>query len=268
MDFQQFYAMSYNPFSKSVRVRDALPTANVAQVRSRLDHLLRTGGIGLVMADPGQGKTLAVRAWAESLNRNTTRVVYLCMSTLTTSEFYRQLCFGLGVEPPFKKVDMFRALQSRLLQLADEQNTRVAVVVDEAQFLSTQILRDLVMIANFDMDSRDPFSLVLVGQTYLGTVLSRQAMEPLRQRVGVNYTFSPLTQDDAREYLRSMLRAAGADPELFAPEAAAAAFAACGGSLRRLGAIATNSLIIGAREQARTIDEEMVRAAADECAIA
>lgn len=111
--FEQFYGMSFNPFSKGVPVKHALRSDNLRQVSTRLDHLLRTGGIGLVCADPGSGKTLAIRSWTDGLNRNTHLVVYICMSTLSTSEFYRQLCYELGVEPSARKVDMFRDIQAR-----------------------------------------------------------------------------------------------------------------------------------------------------------
>lgn len=262
--FEQFYALSFNPFSKAVPVKHAVRSDNLTQVGTRLDHLLRTGGIGLVCADSGSGKTLAIRAWSDGLNRNTHKVVYVCMSTLSTSEFYRQLCYELGVEPSVRKVDMFREIQARIRQLSDEKRMKVVVIIDEAQFLSKAILEDLVMITNFDMDSRDYFSLVLVGLPHLSTTLARRSHEALRQRVCVNYSFAPLTPEQAEAYLSEMLRSAGGDPDLFTHEAAMAAYASCGGSMRRLGAIATGALMIGAQAGERTITEEMVLAASDE----
>lgn len=262
--FTQFYALQFDPFSKGVPVKHAAQSENLKQVGGRLDHLLRTGGIGLVCADPGAGKTLAIRAWSDGLNRNTHKIVYVCMSTLSTSEFYRQLCYELGVEPSSRKVDMFRSIQARIRQLSDEKRMKVVIIVDEAQFLSKAILDDLVMITNFDMDSRNYFSLVLVGLPHLVVTLGRQSCEALRQRVCVNYAFAPMAPEDAKSYLSGMLRAAGGDPDLFTHEAAMAAYASCGGSMRRLGAIASNALRIGAQAGERTITEEMVLAAADE----
>lgn len=245
-------------------MRDGYANGNLRQVRARLSHLLVTGGIGLVCASPGSGKTFAVRTWADGPSRNTHKVAYVCLSTLSTVQFYRQLCHGLGVEPASGKAKMFRDVQGRIRQLVDESHMRVIVVVDEAQFLSNDVLRDFIMLMNFDMDSRDYFSLVLVGQAGVVTALNRASNEALRQRVAANYTFEALTQDEAIGYLREMLRAAGGDPDLFERTAAVAAFASCGGSLRRLAQIATNALIVGARQQARTIDEEMVLAAVEE----
>lgn len=262
--FEQFYGMSFNPFSKSIQAKYALKTENFQQVNTRLNHLLITGGIGVVCAESGTGKTFTMRSWSETLNRNTHRVIYICMSTLSTAEFYRQLCYELGIEVPFRKIDMFRQIQSRIKQLADEKGMKVVIIIDEAQYLSKSILEDFVMLTNFDMDSRDCFSLILVGLPHLLVAMRSQPCEALRQRIAVNYTFVPLRQEDAESYLTEMLRASGADPNLFEHSAAMAAFASCSGSLRRLGAIATKALMIGAQNQVRTITEEIVVAAVDE----
>ena len=259
--------MASNPFSKELASRDAHPTDDMAQVHKRLDHLARVGGIGLVTADPGMGKTFAVRAWADGLNPNTTKLVYVCMSTVTNMEFYRQLCYGFGLEPCFKKSDMYRDIQAHIRNLVDERRMRVVVVIDEAQYLPSSVLRDLQMLVNFDMDSRDLMALVLVGHPVLAQYLSRQPYESLRQRVVVNYRMEGLGEPQAREYVRAMLLKAGADPDIFDDAALAGAHGASGGSIRRLNSIVVNALTIGAQQQARAVDAEMVRSAAEELSL-
>ena len=266
-DFLRFYNMSRNPFSKGLPTDMACQTEDLRQVHARLDHLARTGGIGLVTADPGAGKTFAVRSWAERLNPNTNRVVYLCLSTVTNMEFYRELCQGLGIEPCFKKTDMFRDVQACVRSLVEERRQRVTVVVDEAHYLQSSVLRDLQMIANFDMDSRDMLAIVLVGHSVLAQYLSRQPHEALRQRLVASYRMRGLDEAGTADYVRSMLLRAGADPDILDAAALASAHACAGGSVRRLNSVVTNALTIGAQQRARAIDAEMVRCAADELAI-
>ncbi|MBQ9005948.1 MAG: AAA family ATPase [Atopobiaceae bacterium] len=266
-DFVRFYNMSRNPFSKGLPCDLAHPTEDLRQVHARLDHLARAGGIGLITADPGMGKTFAVRTWADSLNPNTNRVVYLCLSTVTNMEFYRELCQGLGIEPCFKKTDMFRDVQTCVRSLVEERRQRVTVVVDEAHYLQSSVLRDLQMIANFDMDSRDMLALVLVGHSVLAQYLSRQPHEALRQRLVASYRMRGLDEAGTADYVRSMLLKAGADPDILDEAALASAHACAGGSVRRLNSVVTNALTIGAQQRARAIDAEMVRCAADELAI-
>lgn len=266
-DFLRFYNMSRNPFSKSLPTDMAHPTEDLRQVHARLSHLARTGGIGLVTADPGTGKTFAVRTWAERLNPNTNRLVYLCLSTVTNMEFYRELCQGLGVEPCFKKTDMFRDIQACVRSLVEERRQRVTLVVDEAHYLQTSVLRDLQMLTNFEMDSRDMLAVVLVGHTVLAQYLSRQPHEALRQRLVASYRMRGLTEGEAAGYVRAMLSGVGADPDILDDAALASAHGCSGGSVRRLNSVVTNALTIGAQQRARAIDAEMVRCAADELAI-
>jgi len=266
--FKRFYNMASNPFSKELAAADAHVTEDMVQVHKRLDHLARTGGVGLVTADPGMGKTFAVRAWAAKLNPNTAKLVYLCMSTVTNMEFYRQLCYGFGLDPYFKKSDMYRDIQACIRNLADERGMRVVVVVDEAQYLHSSVLRDLQMLVNFDMDSRDLMALVLVGHSALCQYLSRQPYESLRQRIAVNYRMEGLDEPQAKAYVRDMLLKSGADPDIFDDAALAAAHGVSGGSIRRLNSVVVNALTIGAQQQARAVDAEMVRSAAEELSIA
>ena len=266
-DFVRFYNMSRNPFSKGLPCDLAHQTEDLRQVHARLDHLARAGGIGLITADPGMGKTFAVRTWADGINPNTNRLVYLCLSTVTNMEFYRELCQGLGIEPCFKKSDMFRDVQACVRSLVEERRMRVTVVVDEAHYLQSSVLRDLQMIANFDMDSRDMLAIVLVGHTVLAQYLSRQPHEALRQRLVASYRMRGLDEAGTADYVRSMLLRAGADPDILDAAALASAHACAGGSVRRLNSVVTNALTIGAQQRARAIDAEMVRCAADELAI-
>lgn len=265
--FRRHYNLSGNPFSKAVATRDAFATDDLRAVHDRLDHLLRTGGIGLVLADPGVGKTFAVRTWAEAQNPNVVKVVYTSMTTVSTTEFYRQLCDSLGLVPTFRKSDMFRDVQAHLRHLADEKRMRVMIVVDEAQHLPHSVLSDLKMLTNFDMDSRDCFALLLVGHSSMLQHLNRQTNEALRQRIVVNYTMEGLGEEQACEYVRAMLRKAGGDPGLFDAAALVSAHGASGRSIRRLNAIVTNALMIGAQQQASHIDSDMVFSAAQEVAL-
>lgn len=265
--FRRFYNMASNPFSKELAAADAHVTEDMAQVHKRLDHLARTGGVGLVTADPGMGKTFAVRTWAAGQNPNTSKVVYTCMSTVSGMEFYRQLCLELGISPAFKKVDMFRDLQSHLRHLACEKRVRVTVVLDEAQYLSPSILRDLKMLTNFDMDSRDCFSCVLVGQSVLVQYLMRQPYEALRQRLVVSYQMAGPDESQAADYVREMLRRAGGDPALFDDAALASAYGACGGSIRQLNTIVVNALMIGSQAQMRHIEADTVLKAIEEASL-
>ena len=102
-----------------------------------------------------EGKIMYEAYFGMKLNPNLYKIVYLSLSTVTVLEFYRSFCIGLGIEPAFKKIDMFNQIQERLKMLVKDRRITPIIICDEAQYLRTGILNDLKMLLNFEMDSKD-----------------------------------------------------------------------------------------------------------------
>lgn len=116
--FTTYYGMRMNPFDKDIPSKDAFSTFDMQQMTGRLEHLQNHPGIGLFTAGPGQGKTFCIRHFSDTLNPNLVRFYYVCLSTVTTSEFYRQLCVKLGLEVSHKKTVMFQRIQDYLYSMS------------------------------------------------------------------------------------------------------------------------------------------------------
>ena len=105
--YLSYYGLEFNPFDKEIETKYAFETEDFKILKNRLDFVKENKTMALITGNPGMGKTFVIRSFLNELNNNLYKVVYICMSTITTYEFYRQLCFELGIEPPFKKIDMF-----------------------------------------------------------------------------------------------------------------------------------------------------------------
>jgi len=106
--FKAYYGMSKNPFDKqSISDKDAFLSNDHKEMTSRLAYLNRIRGVGVFTSPPGFGKTFALRCFANSLDRNLNEFAYLCLSTVSVTEFYRQFCNALGIDPPFGKPAMW-----------------------------------------------------------------------------------------------------------------------------------------------------------------
>jgi type II secretory pathway predicted ATPase ExeA len=261
------YQLNCDPFNKSLDTKDAVLTTDFKECAGRLDYLAKTRGLALVCAAPGYGKSFCAHAFAARQNPNLVHVIYLCMTTLTSMEFYRQLCVALGLEAQFRKSDMFRQIQEYLDYLHTVKRQHVIIVVDEAQYLPASVLRDLKLLMNFDYDSSDRFSLVLLGQPVLADTLCRQIHEALRQRIVVNYSFCGLAESEATTYAKDMMTKAGGTPEVFSEAALHAAYNCSNGAIRVYGRVLTGALMVGAAAGVDVIDAEMIMAAANEMEI-
>lgn len=267
MEPRLFYGLEKMPFTKSSVPTQLFVSSDVKQIRDRLEYLKANRGIGLITGEPGTGKTSVVREFVQSLNRSLYQVIYLHLSTVTTTEFLRMLAVELGLEPRHRKSDLFKQIQAEIKYLVNDKRIIPFIILDEAQYLPADVLKDLVMLLNFDMDSKDYCILVLTGLGSLAGNLKKKVHESLKQRIIVNYSVEGLTSEEAKAYIDYELKSCGCSEPIFTEAAVEAAYRGSQRSLRKLNNILEKSLIEGANQKARTIDENIILVAHNEVEI-
>ena len=110
--YSSFYGLTFNPFDKQqLKEKDHFISRDFTEMTNRLNYLKDIRGIGVFTALPGMGKSYALRCFAASLNPSLFHMEYLCLSTISVADFYKQLCFILGVPEKGGKTGMFKAVQ-------------------------------------------------------------------------------------------------------------------------------------------------------------
>lgn len=259
--------MEFNPFDKEIETKYAFETEDLKIMNNRLDYLKEHPGIALFTGNPGMGKTFCIRNFMSSLNPNLFKCIYISMSSLTVYEFYKQLAVSLGIVPEFKKVDIFKQIQETIVDLAKNKKIKVIICIDEAQYLRTDIINDLKILSNFDMDSKNYFTLILTGQPILNSILNRNVHEALRQRITVSYNFSGISREELTSYINSRLSIAHGNSDIFTPQAIENIFTSSNGSLRIVNNIITKSLIIASSNSKNIIDDSTVLEAYNDLAL-
>ena len=262
--YLSYYGLEFNPFDKDIETKYAFETEDFKILNNRLNFVKDNKTMALITGNPGMGKTFIIRNFLNELNKNLYKVIYICMSTVTTYEFYKQLCYELDIEPPFKKIDMFREIQNRILTLAKDKNINIIIVLDEAQYLKPAILNDLKIILNFDLDSKNYASLILVGQPVLNSILKRNIFDALSQRITVSYNMIGIDKDELRNYIDSRIKLAHGNNGIFNEQAIETIFNASNGSIRQANNIITKCFIIGKSKNLQTIDSNVVLEASNE----
>ncbi len=262
-DYAAKYGLEFDPFLKNAK-DILLQTAEASEARVRLDYLGDTRGFGVLTGEPGRGKTTSARLWAVSLNPSLFKVFYSSLSTLTVMDFYRQLAFGLGAEPGFRKNDLFNDIQREVKRHALEKRVTPVVIIDEADMLSHKVLSDLQIMFNFEMDSRDLAVVLLIGQPRLNITLNQSAHESLRQRIVMNYHMGGITKEEGRAYIAKKLEDAGSRQAVFDENATEAILNAANGTPRMINKICNRSLMIGASQGQNVIHADTVRKAVED----
>lgn len=267
MMFTQFYGLKFNPFSKEVPFDQLFASWDLQELTSRLKYLQQVRGIGLVTGEPGCGKTSALRKYVSELNPAHYKTCYFALSTVTVLEFYQGLALALGEEPKHKKVSIFHQIQGAIASLYYERRITPVIVLDEIHLAGNKILEDLRLLFNFQMDSQNPFILILAGQTLIRSKLALNVNNPLRQRLTVKYSMRGLRAEEIREYCVSRLKYAGLHEEIFTPAAIEAIYAVTNGLPRLVNNLVTTCLICACSKKQKEIDPEVVYQAQQELEI-
>lgn len=263
IDYVSRYGLESNPFLKNGKFIP-FETSETKEVAARLDYLADTKGFGVLTGSPGLGKTTCSRMWANKLPPSRFRVVYSSLSSVTVMDFYRQISLGLGVEPRYRKSDIFFDIQSEVNRYTMEKKITPVLVIDEASMLSHKILHDLQLMFNFEMDSRDRAIILLIGLPQLNVTLNQGIHESLRQRIVMNYHMSGISKEEGRLYVRKKLEGAGSRQTVFQESALEALLNSANGTPRMINKLCDRSMMIGASQGQDIIDAETVRKAIED----
>ncbi len=263
MDMRMFYGLTHNPFEKNSK-DVTVETIDTKEMQGRLKYLCEVKGIGVFTGNPGAGKTYNLRIFTSSLSPSLYQVVYMPMSTLTTMQFYRYLADSLGLEVKHSKVENFINIQSYIKRMNNEKRITPVIIIDEAQYLKSEILNDLKILMNFDMDSVNHCVIILAGLPALSNTLRYASYEAIRQRITIQYQIVGIEADEVKNYIIKKLESAGLNVPIFTEDAYISVANSCQGSIRKLNNIVTQCLIIGANKKCRDINNEIVMNAVNE----
>lgn len=265
--YRAYWHMEFNPFSKEIDINKFFKTYDFNEAQTRLDFLCKTRGIGLFTGNPGSGKTYAIKYFLDNLNPSLYRIIYLPLTTVSVLDFYHALAISLGLDVYHSKTKMFFNIQNHIKQMVQEQKKHLIIAIDEAQLLKKDILTDLKILLNFEMDSKNMATLILIGLPVINHTLSKGIFEDLNQRIVMKYDFKGITENDITNYISDRLKLVGADSNIFNSNSIVALAGACDGSLRKLNLIIERALTIGALDKASEIDSNIIMKAVNDISL-
>lgn len=182
-------------------------------------------------------------------------------------DFYKALCVGLNLEVKGSKAKMFFAIQDNIKKIVQVQKKHLVIAIDEVQLLKSEILTDLKILFNFEMDSKNMATVILIGLPVINHILSRSSHEDLNQRIVMNYDFKGLTKEDIRNYVKDRLNLVKVSEDKVSENVYEILPNIINGSIRKLNLIMERALLLGAINNSQIIDNELIMKASNDISL-
>jgi len=258
--FENYYNLLRTPFERNIPCDQLYQTPCFDELQGLLDMVARNRKFCVVTGEVGVGKTTALRSFVSSLSRQSFRAVYISDSALTPRVFYWEVLKELaGSEKPcLYRNDGKRKMMEVLASLLEEGRQIPVIIIDEAHLLSHEMLEETRFLLNYKMDSQNPMSLIVAGQSDLRAKLSKEVFEPITQRIDFRFKIPPLDLSQTDEYIAKHLAYAGETRPIFSPSAVNKIFAYSNGIPRKINKVCFLSMIAAAQRQQRIIEDNLV----------
>jgi general secretion pathway protein A len=261
--YKSFYNLTCNPFELSPDPYFFFPTARHNEALALLNYgVLRQKGFVVVTGEVGTGKTLLVRCLLDSLAAHQVAFAYIYNPLLTVQNFLEQVLADLGLPVASRsKSEALSRLNNYLMTRSRDQLT-TALIVDEAQLLSWELLEEIRLLTNLETTQHKLLQIVLAGQPELDRKLDSHQLRQLKQRLGLRCSLMPLELAEVEGYIYRRLELAGAkgnERNIFSKQAIEAIYHLSKGIPRLVNTLCENSLMLGFGLQQKQITPAIVR---------
>lgn len=259
--YQEFYGLREMPFELTASPKYLYLTPRHREALSNLQYGLSAAkAVTVLIGEAGTGKTTLLKSALASDRCRHVRGVVINNPALTRGEFIEVLArsLNLSAEAARSKAVLLDELEGALRE-SRSRGTITALVVDEAQSLSTDILEEIRLLANIETVAEKLLPLVLVGQPELGKRLEDPCLRQLKQRVALRCEITPFSLAETAAYIASRIEKAGGSAiRLYTREAVLRIHEHSGGIPRTISVICDNALFHGLALGRQPVDQDIV----------
>ena len=260
--YRKFYGLTRNPFEISPDPYFFYPTPHHNEALASLTYgVLRRKGFVVVTGEVGTGKTLLIRFLLETLSSNHIAFAFVYNPRLSILDFLAHVLSDLRITSAGRtKSEMLARLNNYLLARSRTGGI-TALIVDEAQLLSWELLEEIRLLTNLETSQHKLLQIVLVGQPETDQKLDSPQLRQLKQRIALRCTLEPLGLYELRGYIYRRLEVAGAKSRgaaIFPDETIAILHKFSRGIPRLVNTLCENSLVSGFSREMKQITPEIV----------
>lgn len=206
--YRKYFGLTHAPLGKESK--QLWNNNQLAGLKQQFEWLLQSPGIGLLTAEPGLGKTAALRQITCGLNPHQYLIIYVSETSFGHLDFYRQLTVHFGLNQSYRRSQLWRDIKDYVENLYTQKNILPVLIIDEAQNLPPEFLKDFPSFLNFVFDSKDYMTVWLSGHPEFAKTIDRVNNAALASRIQARCILSPISNsEDFKQLLHHGFAQAG-----------------------------------------------------------
>ena len=244
--YEKFYNFSEKPFNTTPDSKFFFASSkHIEALNSLIYAINERKGFVVITGEIGAGKTTVSRTLLNKIDGDT-KVALITNTHITQKELIEQILDDLSVDySPGGKQKLIKQLNKFLIeQLA--MNTKIVLIIDEAQNLTPKVLEEIRMLSNLETEKEKLIQIILMGQPQLKAKLHHPKLEQFKQRIAINYHITSLTIEETHEYIKHRIKLVTQNPEqIFTSEAVNSLFYYSNGIPRIINLVCDSALLSG-----------------------
>lgn len=220
--------------------------------------ILNNQGFFLLTGDVGTGKTTFVNALTKSLGDEVI-VAKVPDPGLEMLDFMNYISHAFDMKKgKFTSKEAFLIHFGHFLNNAYAAGKKVLLIIDECQRLDSDLLKEIRKISNIEKNGTKLLNIILIGQNEFNDVWQKNKNRTRNQRVSINYAIDSLDVHETGEFVRHRLKIAGAEKDIFSPDALLRVYEFSAGIPRRINIICDHALLLGFVQETKTVTGDTV----------
>lgn len=259
--YEQYYGLTAQPFQLAPDPAFYFESGSHRKAMSYLGYGLAQGeGFIVITGEAGTGKTTLASHLIATVDPRRLAAVQI-VATRNGEDMLRLAANGLGIATDsVEKAELLARIEARLHQNA-RAGKRALLVIDEAQNLAPEALEDICLLSNYQLSGQSLMPIFLFGQPELREMIDSESHAQLRQRIIAVHHLDAMQADEVARYVEHRLRMAGwTGRPRFTPDSYALLAREGAGVPRRLNALVSRALLLGATDKLDIIDRRVIEA--------
>ena len=267
--YKYFFGMNDLPFGACPDPRFLYLTPQIQEALACLQYgIAARKGFVVMTGEVGTGKTTLLKTVLSSFADQRIATAFVFNPRLDVLDFLEFVLVDFGVPCATRtKSGMLLQLNSWLIDRF-RNGELCAIVIDEAQNLSWELLEEIRLLTNLETSWEKLVQIVLSGQPELEEKLRNPCVRQLRQRIALWCKTQPLTSEETAAYIAKRLQIAGASRPVFLPEAVQVIHRCSKGIPRLINLVCEHALISAYVEQIKPVPSHIVESVSVELDLA